>query len=92
MISKLEKEFYEAILSLKTESECQKFFLDACTKKEIIEMSQRLRVAKLLKEGKSYLEVVKETGCSTATISRVSKCLQSDGGYQLILKRLEGKE
>ena len=86
------KRFFKAITLLKTEEECIKFFEDACTVKEVVEMSQRLKVAKMLNEGKSYLEVVKATGCSSATISRVSKCLQSDNGYRMIINRLKEQE
>lgn len=89
MNSKEKREFFEAILLLKSVDECEKFFEDTCTVKEVIEMSQRLKVAKMLNEGKSYVEVVKATGCSSATISRVSKCLQNDNGYRMIIDRLK---
>ena len=92
MEAKIKKEFFEAILLLKSVSECEKFFEDTCTIKEVIEMSQRLRVAKMLNEGKSYIEVAKETGCSSATISRVSKCLQNDNGYRMIINRLKEED
>ena len=78
-----------AILSLESIEECYKFFEDVCTVKEILEISQRLKAAKMLTEGNNYVEVCKETGMSTATISRVSKCLEyGDGGYKLVLDRL----
>jgi len=92
MSSNEKKEFFEAILLLQSVEECEKFFEDTCTVKEVVEMSQRLKVAKMLNEGKSYLEVVKATGCSSATISRVSKCLQSDNGYRMIINRLKEQE
>lgn len=80
---------FEAILTLKTVDECYKFFEDICTVKELIEISQRLDVAKLLSEKKNYQEISKETGASTATISRVSKCLSyGTDGYALVLSRL----
>jgi len=85
-------EFFKAILLLNSVEECEKFFEDTCTVKEVIEMSQRLKVAKMLNDGKSYVEVVKETGCSSATISRVSKCLQNDGGYRMIINRLKEEQ
>ena len=81
---------YEAILSLKTIDECYKFFEDALTPKEITDIAQRIKAAKMLDSGKSYLEVGIETGMSTATISRVSKALERGaGGYKLILSRLK---
>ncbi|MGM9551854.1 MAG: YerC/YecD family TrpR-related protein [Clostridia bacterium] len=83
------KELFKAILLLENEDECLKFFEDICTVKEIQDMAQRLNVAKTLKQGKSYQEVSKETGASTATISRVNKCLvYGTGGYNTILERL----
>ena len=84
---------FEAILSLKTLDECYKFFEDACTVKEILEIAQRLKAAKMLRAGKNYIEVCSETGMSSATISRVSKCLEyGAGGYDLALDRLGEKE
>jgi TrpR-related protein YerC/YecD len=78
----------EAILTLETLDECYKFFEDACTIKEIFDIAQRLKAAKMLKAGKNYLEVCAETGMSSATISRVSKCLEyGEGGYELVLER-----
>lgn len=83
------EKFYEAILSLKTKEECSVFFEDICTIKELREMSQRLEVAKLLNCGKSYIEVSAQTGASTATISRVNRCLSyGDGGYKTVLDRI----
>lgn len=83
---------FEAILSLKTVEECYTFFEDACTIKEIIEIAQRLKAAKMLREGVNYAEISKETGMSTATISRVNKCLEyGNGGYNTVLDRLAEK-
>lgn len=80
---------FEAILSLKTVEECYSFFEDACTIKEIIEIAQRLKAAKMLRNGVNYAEISKETGMSTATISRVNKCLEyGNGGYNIVLDRL----
>ena len=80
---------FEAILSLKDVDECYKFFEDACTVKEILDIAQRLKAAKMLKSGKNYLEVCAETGMSSATISRVSRCLEyGDGGYDLVIERI----
>ncbi len=86
-------ELFEAILTLKTVEECYAFFEDACTIKEIIEIAQRLKVAKLLHVGTSYHEISKETGVSTATISRVSKCLEyGSGGYKTVIERRKESE
>lgn len=83
---------FDVILRLQTQEECRLFFEDICTISEMNEMAKRLRVAVLLREGKSYLQISKETGVSTATISRVNRCLEwGDGGYSLALDRLEEK-
>lgn len=83
---------FRAILSLRTAEECSAFFEDVCTIKEITEIAQRLKVAKLLKQGASYQAISQETGVSTATISRVNKCLAyGNGGYTLVIERTEGK-
>ena len=84
---------FKAILSLKDLEECYKFFEDVCTVKEILDIAQRLKTAKMLRSSSSYVEICAETGMSTATISRVSKCLEyGSGGYDLVLNRLSGKE
>lgn len=84
---------FEAILSLKNLEECYKFFEDACTIKEIFDIAQRLEAAKMLKGGSNYFEVCNVLGMSSATISRVSRCLEyGAGGYQLVLDRLNKKE
>ncbi len=84
---------FTAILSLETLEECYKFFEDALTTKEILDIAQRIKAAKMLKAGRSYLDVSLETGMSTATISRVSKALERGaGGYKMILSRLEDKK
>ena len=83
---------FEAILSLETVEECYKFFEDVCTVKEIQDIAQRLKAAGMLMNGENYTVVSKETGMSTATISRVNKCLSyGDGGYKLVLDRLDKK-
>ena len=80
---------FRALNTLQTESELCAFLEDVCTIKEIMDMSQRLRVAELLYAGASYQTVSKETGASTATISRVAKCLEyGSGGYKLAIERL----
>ena len=83
---------FRAILSLNNVEECYAFFEDACTIKEIIEIAQRLKIARLLRDGVSYHAICEETGVSTATISRVNKCLSyGNGGYRLALDRSDGK-
>ena len=86
--------FYEAVLALNTAEECRRFFADLCTIKELQAMNQRFQVACLLDEGKNYMEVCDATGASSATISRVNKCLTyGAGGYRQVLDRLrEGEE
>ena len=84
------KALFEAILSLETVEECYRFFEDSCTVKEILDVAQRLKAAKMLKNGESYAAVCKETGMSSATVSRVNRCLEyGGGGYALVLERSE---
>ncbi len=79
---------YRAVLSLETEAECSAFFQDLCTAKELQAMAQRLEVARQLTNGKNYNAVCGDTGASSATISRVSRCLmQGSGGYRMALER-----
>ena len=81
--------FFKAILSLKTEEDCARFFEDVATIGEVQAMAQRLHVAKLLNDGCKYSDVAEVTGASTATISRVSRCLTYGAdGYKLVLGRL----
>lgn len=83
------KELYKALLSLKSEEECGAFLEDLCTVTEIKSMAQRLEVAKLLSDKEIYSEIAAKTGASTATISRVSRCLNyGSDGYKLVLERL----
>lgn len=87
------RELFQAILTLEDTDECRNFFEDICTVKEMIEISQRLKVAKLLRNGESYSAINKATGVSTATISRVSRCLDyGSGGYDMVIKRTAGEE
>ena len=84
---------FEAILKLKTVEDCRKFFEDVCTIKELQDITQRLEVAALLNDGKNYQEVSKTTGASTATISRVNKCLlYGSGGYKTVLSKKGDKK
>ncbi len=80
---------FAAILTLKTADECYKFFEDVCTLKELEAISQRFLVARQLDEGRNYNDVSEDTGASSATICRVSKCLQHGGGYRIVLDRLK---
>lgn len=83
----------KAILSLQTKEECLAFLEDICTIKEIQDISQRLTVAQMLSQGISYTTICKETGASTATISRVSKCYEyGAGGYKTVLPRIKENE
>ncbi len=86
----LTNKLYKAILTLKTVEECEAFFEDVCTIQETEAIAQRFEVACLLDEGKSYIDINKSTGASTATICRVSKCLNyGDGGYKTAIDRLK---
>ena len=79
----------KALLSLQSQEECMAFLEDLCTIKEIQDISQRLEVAKLLSQGVSYTAICKETGASTATISRVSRSYEyGAGGYKTVIARL----
>ncbi len=85
--------FFEALLKLKTVDECYDFFEDLCTVNELKSISQRIVVAKMLREKKVYSEIVEETGASTATVSRVNRSLQyGTGGYDLIFERMNGEK
>ena len=83
---------FEAILSLETVDDCYHFFEDLCTIKELAEMVKRMRAAKMLADNKVYTEITDATGLSTATISRVNRCLRyGSDGYAEALRRLEAK-
>jgi TrpR-related protein YerC/YecD len=80
---------FEAILTLKNEEECYKFFEDICTVNEIQSMAQRFEVAVMLRERKTYIEIADTTGASTATISRVNRSLNyGSNGYKLVFERM----
>lgn len=82
-------ELFNAILLLKNKEECYRFFEDIATINEIKSLAQRLQVAKMLKEKKTYIDIAEVTGASTATISRVNRALNyGANGYKLILDRL----
>ena len=81
---------FKAILSLKDIDECYLFFEDVCTIKEISDISNRFEAAKMLSEKKSFSEITQKTGMSTATISRVNRCLlYGNGGYRMALDKTE---
>ncbi|MFF2885576.1 MULTISPECIES: YerC/YecD family TrpR-related protein [Paenibacillus] len=82
-------QLFEAILTLKSVEECYVFFDDLCTVNEIQSLSQRLEVARMLGKGSTYNQIEAETGASTATISRVKRCLNyGNDGYKMTLERL----
>ena len=85
--------FFKAILELQDIEECYKFFEDVATINEVKALAQRLQVAKLLSDKKTYTEIAEITGASTATISRVNRCLNyGSDGYNLILEKLKDEE
>ena len=94
-IGKKEKsdQLYKAIMQLQDEQECYEFFQDLCTVSELYEMSRRLQAARMLNRGYVYSEIAEETGLSTATISRVNRCLRfGSDGYLRVLDRLDKAE
>lgn len=81
---------FEAILSLENKEECYLFFEDVCTVNELLSLSQRFEVAKMLREKKTYLEIAEKTGASTATISRVNRSLNyGNDGYEMVFERTQ---
>ncbi len=88
--SKSTEKLFEAILLLDSPEECEKFFEDICTIKEIQDMAQRFETALLLDEGMNYQTISQKAGTSTATISRVNKCLHyGAGGYRYVIDKLK---
>ena len=86
-------ELFDGILTLKNREDCYRFFEDICTVNEIHAIAQRLQVAKLLSQKKTYTEIEEETKASTATISRINKCLvYGADGYRRVLDRLSEEE
>ena len=89
----LNDQLCNAVLQLKTVEECYQFFEDICTISELTAMSQRLEVAKMLQKRHTYDEIVSRTGASTATISRVKRCLNYGAdGYNLVFERLNREQ
>ena len=84
---------FDAILSLETREECYDFFEDLCTVKEISDMAQRLEAAKLRLDGSTYEQIVKTVEISTATISRINRCIQyGTGGYRQTIEKVREKQ
>ena len=84
------QQFYKAVLTLKDEEECRRFFDDVATIKEVIDLSARFEVARMLDSGAVFSEISRETGASSATISRVNKCLTyGEGGYKPVIDRMK---
>ena len=84
--AKMVTELFELIASMENAEDCKALFDDLCTIKEIEQMAQRVRAAKLLIEGKTYNQVTEETDISSATLSRISRCIQYGNGYSKFLK------
>ncbi len=83
---------FDAVLSLENKEECYTFFEDICTVNELLSLSQRFEVAKMLREHKTYLEIAEKTGASTATISRVNRSLNyGNDGYDMVFERINKK-
>lgn len=86
------RRFYRAVLTLENEEECKRFFDDVATIRELLDLAARLKVAEMLSSGAVFSEISRETGASSATISRVNKCLNyGEGGYRTVLDRLNDK-
>lgn len=84
---------FDAILSLRDREECYVFFEDVCTINELLSLSQRYEVARMLREQKTYLDIAEKTGASTATISRVNRSLNyGNDGYDMVFERLKEQE
>ena len=81
---------FDAILSLQNKEECYTFFEDGCTVNELLSLSKRFEVAKMLRDQKTYLDIAEKTGASTATISRVNRSLNyGNDGYDMVFSRLQ---
>ena len=86
MTNKNNDNFYKAIMSLKNEDSCRRFFEDICTPKELKDLGDRLKVAELLVEGKTYEKITEETGMSSTTIARINRALvHGEGGYKEVI-------
>ena len=86
-------QLFDAILSLRNRDECYTFFEDVCTINELLSLSQRFEVAKMLTDKRTYLDISEKTGASTATISRVNRSLNyGNDGYEMVFSRMREKE
>jgi TrpR-related protein YerC/YecD len=87
-----QRALYEAVLSLKTPEDCAAFFTDLCTPAELTALAGRWKVARMLNQGLAYREIAEKTGISTATVTRVARCLTygQEGGYRRVLDRRTG--
>lgn len=84
---------FSAVLQLKTKDECRRFFTDLCTISELKSMNQRMQVALMLKNKSVYTDIASQTGASTATISRVNRCINyGSDGYNLVIERMEKQD
>mgnify|MGYP006345661357 FL=1 len=84
---------FDAILSLENKEECYQFFEDVCTVNELLSLSQRYEVARMLRAQKTYLDIAEKTGASTATISRVNRSLNyGNDGYDMVFARTKVNE
>lgn len=84
---------FDAILSLNDREECYTFFEDVCTVNELLSLSQRFEVARMLRDQRTYLDIAEKTGASTATISRVNRSLNyGNDGYDMVFARIGKKE
>lgn len=84
---------FEAILSLQNREECYTFFEDICTVNELLSLSQRFEVARMLRDQRTYLDIAEKTGASTATISRVNRSLNyGNDGYDMVFARIGNEE
>ena len=82
-------ELFDTILKLRTREDCEAFFADLCTEKEVQNMAERLAAARLLLAGKTYLQVIETVDISSATLSRVSRCVRHGTGYVRMLSDKE---
>ena len=81
------RQLYQIIASLESEEQCQQLFEDLCTRKELEKMAERIYAARLLMEGNTYNQVIAQSDISSATLSRVSRCVQYGSGYSRLLKK-----
>lgn len=83
------EDLYQAFVEIDSPEICAAFLEDLCTRKEVEQMAQRLRAAKLLAQGCTYTQVIEQTNISSATLSRVSRCVQYGTGYRQFIEKEE---